>query len=183
MIYTAMKKSRGFTLIEVMVVITIVGLLASVVMAALTDARAKARDTARVQMVKEIQKALELYRNANGGNYPCATAMPGCLSGGGQVNINATSTSRNTFFDTAISPYLTVPTETVSFVPLSQGSILYRVGSSTAAITRDSYGIVLRREVLTTGANGISIPAGAPGCVIRFGPSSNTTNFTMPDCF
>jgi prepilin-type N-terminal cleavage/methylation domain-containing protein len=179
------KQTSGFTLIEVMVVITIVGLLASMVLASLTDARAKARDAQRVQLVKELQKALELYRSQNNGQYPCATAMPACASGGGQVNVNGST--RVALFDAAIAPFVVFPNETSTHVPLTQGSILYRGGSGTGSATgtpniSTSYAIVLRRETAAVSSNGTPIPAGAPGCVIRFGPRSNTVNFTMPDC-
>ena len=78
--YAWRSNQRGFTLIELLVVITIIGLLASTVLASLANSRQSARDVSRVQAVKELQKALELYRNANSGNYPCAIA--GCGAGG-----------------------------------------------------------------------------------------------------
>ncbi len=64
-----MNIKKGFTLIELMVVISIIGLMSSIVLSALNDARAKARDAQRIQSLKEIQKALILYYDANG-QYP-----------------------------------------------------------------------------------------------------------------
>jgi prepilin-type N-terminal cleavage/methylation domain-containing protein len=180
-------RRKGFTLIEVMVVITIVGLLASVVMAAMTNARAKARDTQRVQMVKELQKALELYRNGNGGNYPCATApMPACASGGGGVYVNGTAVPATTaIFSAAISPYLTVPLEASTFSSNpTWGSIQYRVGGTTAAPILSSYTILLRREQPSTNTQGSSTPAGT-FCDIRVGSNPNTgwPDANYPNCF
>ncbi len=62
---------KGFTLIELLVVISIIGLLSSVVLASLNSAREKARDAQRITDLKQIQLALELYRDANGA-YPIA---------------------------------------------------------------------------------------------------------------
>ncbi len=81
-----MKKStsRGFTLIELLVVIAIIGILSSIVLASLNTARQKGRDTRRLADVKQIQLALELYYDANGG-YPNAISTstlvtPGYIS-------------------------------------------------------------------------------------------------------
>ena len=60
------SKRGGFTLIELLVVIAIIGILSSVVLASLNSARQKGRDASRIQSVKQIQNALQLYWNTNG---------------------------------------------------------------------------------------------------------------------
>jgi prepilin-type N-terminal cleavage/methylation domain-containing protein len=69
-LYSKKKKhTNAFTLIELLVVIAIIGVLASVVLSALNTARAKARDAKRLQQIKQVQIALEMYKDAKGA-YP-----------------------------------------------------------------------------------------------------------------
>ncbi len=49
------KLKKGFTLIELLVVISIIGLLSSVVLASVSTARNKAKDSAIIQMAKQLQ--------------------------------------------------------------------------------------------------------------------------------
>ena len=185
------KKQKGFTLIELMVVIAIIGLLASVVLAALASSRTSARDASRVQAVKELQKALELYRNANNGNYPCATAMPACAGNAAAgVAINA-STSNPA--KTAIAAFFQPQAETAiasaavagsASLTSSAASILYRVGSTAGNETapdRSTYTILLRREQV------VGAIAANTWCSISGGaghPSWNdSTAGQYPSCF
>ncbi len=56
-----LKSQKGFTLIELLVVISIISLLSSVVLAALNDARARARDARRIEDLRQINNAIQLY--------------------------------------------------------------------------------------------------------------------------
>lgn len=101
--------TRGFTLIELLVVISIISLLSSVVLASLNSARARARDAQRSSDIRQIQLALELYRNTNGG-YPSSV---GC--GGGSIGVNwcnSVEPASWVTFGSYLSPYISkVPTD------------------------------------------------------------------------
>lgn len=52
---------RGFTLIEILIVVSIIGLLASIVLVGLGAFRTSGRDARRIADLRETQNALELY--------------------------------------------------------------------------------------------------------------------------
>lgn len=64
------KKNKGFTLVELLVVIAIIAILVVLILVALGVARQKARDSQRKTDLRSIQTALELYASDNGGLYP-----------------------------------------------------------------------------------------------------------------
>ncbi len=70
------KLVRGFTLIELLVVISIIGMLASVVLVSLQGARNKAKELKFVAGLRELQKAMELYRLDNN-RYPGGNGTDG----------------------------------------------------------------------------------------------------------
>jgi len=82
---------RGFTLIELLVVIAVIGILAGVILASLNSARGKSRDAKRLGDMKQLQVALELYKNDNG-VYPTSSGSwrGNCSTYGGHPTTGAT---------------------------------------------------------------------------------------------
>lgn len=64
---------NGFTLIEIMVVITIISIMASILYVGFDDARESSRNRALTTEVKEVQLAIELYK-AQTGSYPAESS-------------------------------------------------------------------------------------------------------------
>jgi len=58
---TNRQTTKGFTLVELMVVIAVLGMLSAIVMTVLSDAQRDAKDKRRVADLQQLQKALELY--------------------------------------------------------------------------------------------------------------------------
>src|SRR3989344_5865679 len=65
------NNKKGFTLIEILIVISVIGILASIVLVNLGGFRSRGRDARRISDLRTIQNALELYY-ANGGEYPAS---------------------------------------------------------------------------------------------------------------
>ncbi len=166
--------SQGFTLIELLVVITIIGLLASTVLGSLSTAREKARDARRISEAKQLQNALEIYRNKNNGLFPCAAnANPGSgtcdLSAGntagglnGGVSALSGSGSKDTTLMNSGALGYTPSNDTVTVAPLR-----YRVSLSN---DRSGYGLLVYQESL------------AMYCYIGFGNGLNSWATNYSDC-
>lgn len=80
--------SRGFSLLELLVVISIIGILVSIGTASFTAAQRTSRDSRRRADVKAMQSAFEQYKADTGAYAACATMAaynpgPGALMPGG----------------------------------------------------------------------------------------------------
>ena len=93
--YMRRTHTHGFTLIELLVVFALLGIMATIVIAVLNPARGEGRDAKRISDLEQIQLALRLYAEDNGG-YPTEAVVgtdQGFLGVGNTI-------------DTLLAPYL-----------------------------------------------------------------------------
>ena len=70
MLNKKIKLNRGFSLVELLVVITIIAILSVTAYIAFGGQTAKARNTKRIESLSTIQSALEIYAVNNDNQYP-----------------------------------------------------------------------------------------------------------------
>lgn len=103
---THKRFSLGFTLLELLVVVSIIGILIAVSTAAFSTAQKKSRDAKRQGDIKSMQSAFEQFVAQNSGSYGANCASMVTLNGtpilpGGLPNDPKTNTSYSCAADAA----------------------------------------------------------------------------------
>ena len=71
-------KQTGFTVVELLIVMVVIGILAILALNTIGGAQARGRDTERITDIRALQKSLEVYYLSNNG-YPDLGAINGSL--------------------------------------------------------------------------------------------------------
>lgn len=125
---------KGFTLIEILIVVAIIAILASVVLIGLGPTQQSGRDARRLSDLHEIQNGLELFYNKCG-YYP-GTAGPACA--------NAATTGFAQMSTNLVSANIGV--NTVPQDPTNSGTHVYYYATNGVAASQYVLGAVLENQ-------------------------------------
>lgn len=136
-----LKKEKGFTIIEVVLVLAIAGLIFLMVFIALPALQRNQRDTQRKNDMGRLQTAIVSYTSANRGSLPATTNawnafIPAYLTTGGDTFIDPSGANplpgQNTATTYALSGPSTVSPLTATFAT-GQNIIYYSTGFTCGA--------------------------------------------------
>ncbi|HNS19180.1 MAG TPA: prepilin-type N-terminal cleavage/methylation domain-containing protein [Sedimentisphaerales bacterium] len=102
-----MQAKRGFTLVEILIVVVILGILAAIVIPQFTQASTEAKTNSLCSNLQTLRSQIELYKVQHNDKVPAAadfnTVMVYCTDIDGNVNGTGTKVRTDTF---CYGPYL-----------------------------------------------------------------------------
>ena len=103
---TARRRNQGFTLVEILIVVVILGILAAIVIPQFTSASETARASSLVSQLQTIRSQIELYQVQHNGNYPTVAQLNDTTTPWSVMVSETDETGSMTATDTPFGPYL-----------------------------------------------------------------------------
>jgi general secretion pathway protein G len=95
-----MKSKSGFTLVEILIVVVILGILAAIVIPQFTDASTQAKNNSLKADLQTLRSQIELYKIQHGDDYPVDTNSPT------DTDFVTNMTTKQTYQNVEYGPYM-----------------------------------------------------------------------------
>lgn len=137
------KTSNGFTIVELLIVIVVIGILSTIIVVGYRGVQANSRDAARISTVNAIAKALGLYYMDNG-KYPAIQDGAGSEGTCGSQTDNWGWCDRMKALSDALAPYMTL--DPTSLSTATTGTNYYYYYNSAGNDSYKHYGLMVYLE-------------------------------------
>lgn len=164
--------NRGFTLVELLIVIVVIAILASISVVAYNGIQERARDTVRKNDIANITKALEIYYIKNG-QYPNAR-------GSTSINSSWSTTADDSWQNlvAALQPYAgAIGKDPISEPGKSLGSYNYAYFVNGAYCDAAPYQMYILVYKLESGSQDQALKGDCTGT--QLGPYSGVSNYRV----
>lgn len=140
------KSQKGFTIVELLIVIVVIGILAALVLNTFSGVQKRARDTQRQTDVNAIATQLEVYYNDNAG-YPVMAEVTttnlkgldaGALAAPGQTTSSLANTATPTKDQYGYQTFAADGTTACATAPCAKFKLHYRKEDDNSVVTKDS---------------------------------------------
>jgi general secretion pathway protein G len=145
-----MKAKKGFTLVEILIVVVILGILAAIVIPQFTNASTEAKESSLVSNLQSIRSQVELFKiqhndilpgeilNADGSitaATPATLVNAFCFKTDQYGNVGTTATHRFGPYmqKLPVNPFSNTPATTVTVADLSEGPSSIAIGTAKLA--------------------------------------------------
>lgn len=139
-----MKKVKpGFTIVELLIVIVVIGILAAITIVAFNGVQQRARNSAKLSTVQQTATLIQMYK-AEHGSYPrldanyCMTVDNACTTYSGVVQVSA-----NTAIINDLRPYGVLPAESGDDITTGGRYGVQYIHSSTRTLSGEPNPLVL----------------------------------------
>lgn len=136
------NKYSGFTIVELLIVVVVIGVLAALVLNSFSSAQARARDTSRITKLNAIKKAIEGYYAENG-RYPEIQDAKMVETSCGSQTENWGHCDRAKQLADMLAPYISI--EPTSLSQATQGNYYYHY-TSQSSDNFQTYGVMVYLE-------------------------------------
>jgi len=147
---------NGFTLVELMIVIVIIGVLTTLIIVSLDNTKMTARNARRLADIKQIQLALKMYYN-DAGEFPASITAGSSISRGGANYMLRVPSSPKPWPDNGC------PDEDYKYTPLEGGKrymLSFCLGDTTDDLSKGSH-IATSNGILNCPTGYIPVPGSA----------------------